>query len=90
MKIIFEVLDATSKPQSGILFGNIMHVGNFDECLKIEKFVNGDRILGKYCQVQYNANFNYTQILSRKLNDEVIFLHIQSKAYLLKHIFVHL
>lgn len=47
------MLDATTKLQSGILYGNIRDFGSFDQCLEIEGvIVNGDEsknIIGKHC-----------------------------------------
>nr|XP_015834703.1 PREDICTED: nose resistant to fluoxetine protein 6-like isoform X2 [Tribolium castaneum] len=42
-----DMLDASAKPQAGIFMGNIMHVGNYDECL---------RIPGKYCSALFQAH----------------------------------
>lgn len=39
------MIDACAKPQAGILLGNVMHVGNFDECLGVQE----KEIQGKYC-----------------------------------------
>ncbi|KAJ8922593.1 hypothetical protein NQ315_007623 [Exocentrus adspersus] len=44
-----KMLDATAKIQSGILVGNMMHVGNFDECLSIDTAINNSQINGQYC-----------------------------------------
>lgn len=44
------MLDATAKPQTGILSGNIMHIGNYDECLNVTQiYENRTKIQGKYC-----------------------------------------
>ncbi|XP_019874197.2 nose resistant to fluoxetine protein 6 [Aethina tumida] len=54
---ILEMLDATAKPQSGLLYGNVMHLGNYDECLSISE----GEVQGKYCTVFLGAS---TQILT--------------------------
>lgn len=47
------MLDASTKIQSGMLEGNIMDFGNFDECIELEHEYSddtgGDIIIGKYC-----------------------------------------
>ena len=43
------MIDAWAKPQTGILSGNVMHIGNYDECLGIHTVQNGTKIQGKYC-----------------------------------------
>ncbi|XP_017776356.1 PREDICTED: nose resistant to fluoxetine protein 6-like isoform X2 [Nicrophorus vespilloides] len=40
-----KMIDAAGKPSSGIMFGNIMQSGNYDECMSI----NHNLIKGKYC-----------------------------------------
>lgn len=47
------MLDATTKLQPGILYGNLRDYGSFDQCLEIEGVVvNGDEsknIIGRHC-----------------------------------------
>lgn len=57
------MLDATAKLQSGILYGNIMHMGNYDECLDIKEEVNDTLISGKYCSVMFKESSNNTNSL---------------------------
>lgn len=51
--ILYLVFDASSKLQSGLLVGNSVELGNFDECISIEHHFEKDnmkeKILGKYC-----------------------------------------
>ncbi|GJQ86256.1 hypothetical protein Trydic_g8955 [Trypoxylus dichotomus] len=48
--------DAWAKPQTGILTGNSMHLGNFDECLSVNYRGNTTEIQGQYCSVFINPN----------------------------------
>ncbi|XP_050405941.2 nose resistant to fluoxetine protein 6 [Patella vulgata] len=44
-------IDASGKPQRGILKGNLVFMGNYDECTEIDHLVAGDhRIEGGYCE----------------------------------------
>ncbi|KAK9692757.1 Acyltransferase family [Popillia japonica] len=45
--------DAWAKPQTGILTGNSMHLGNYDECLSVVKAetANETAIYGQYCSI---------------------------------------
>ncbi|KAJ3657729.1 hypothetical protein Zmor_009513 [Zophobas morio] len=63
------MLDATAKPQAGILLGNIMHVGNYDECLEIDQKVKTNRIQGKYCTAFFGAHPKYGAGLSKLLDE---------------------
>lgn len=78
------MIDATAKPQAGILYGNILHVGNYDECIKVEKFVNGTRILGKYCQVQYSTKFN-EELLPPLDEENVIYIFFKASRFLVNY-----
>ncbi|CAG9854231.1 unnamed protein product [Phyllotreta striolata] len=46
-----EMIDATAKPPTGLLAGNIFMHGNFDQCLNIEENIKGNVIRGQYCTV---------------------------------------
>lgn len=46
------MLDATTKLQPGILYGNVIDYGSFDECLEIEGVLTADNnktVVGKHC-----------------------------------------
>lgn len=66
------MIDATAKVQAGILYGNIMHVGNYDECLAID---NKQHVKGKYCTAPFISDHNmyanvsilYIKILREKV-----------------------
>lgn len=49
------MIDASTKIPSGFLSGNIVDLGNFDECISIEEKISVDEknetMLGQYCQV---------------------------------------
>ncbi|CAH0392931.1 unnamed protein product [Bemisia tabaci] len=55
-----QMLDASSKIPSGLLFGNVVDLGNYDECLAIRSdgFTDHGHSLGKYCLI--SATFNKT------------------------------
>ncbi|XP_060531731.1 O-acyltransferase like protein-like isoform X2 [Cylas formicarius] len=64
-----KMLDASAKPQTGLLTGNIYQFGNFDECIAIK----ADRgkygtIAGQYCTVFLVPSQNYSADYSRFLN----------------------
>lgn len=53
-KPFFTVLDSSSKLPSGILSGNLVDFGNFDQCLAISRTIETSllpfhKIKGKYC-----------------------------------------
>lgn len=48
---MFTVLDASSSVQPGFLTGNIVDLGAFDECIKVNTY----RFSGQYCVVSYTA-----------------------------------
>lgn len=66
---MFLVLDSIAKPSSGILEGNLINFGDFDECLSIQYIINTNKtqenenlsaeykIQGKYCI----ASLNFTK-----------------------------
>lgn len=57
------MLDSTAKLQSGILYGNVLHMGNYDECLEVKEEVNDTSISGKYCSVLFKQSSNDTHSL---------------------------
>lgn len=55
----FTVADAWGKLPSGILSGNIIELGNYDQCLKIrEQMENDDLFQGQYCFSLVRTVFN--------------------------------
>lgn len=51
--LAFTVADAFGKLQSGILSGNLISLGNFDECLSVRHTVRpNDQFQGQYCLMQ--------------------------------------
>ncbi|XP_039494712.1 nose resistant to fluoxetine protein 6 isoform X1 [Drosophila santomea] len=44
-----KMIDSWGTVPSGLLTGNVYDLGNFDECLSINKVISGQRITGKYC-----------------------------------------
>ncbi|XP_069691621.1 nose resistant to fluoxetine protein 6-like [Periplaneta americana] len=45
------MVDASSKLQSGLLQGNVFHLGNYDECLDVEVNEQWGSFVGQYCLV---------------------------------------
>lgn len=64
------MVDAWAKPQTGILTGNSMHLGNFDECISIDFRSNDSQnIRGQYCSAFVQPNDPYlVDILVTKLH----------------------
>jgi len=48
------VIDSWGSLPSGILYGNLIDLGNFDECLGIDHFVNSSHsVQGQYCLARF-------------------------------------
>lgn len=62
------MFDATAKIQSGVLEGNTMQVGSYDECLKIDVVVNGSQINGQYCTTMVTTGTDQKPVGIRKQN----------------------
>lgn len=60
------MFDSASKLPHGILEGNVVNYGSFDECLAITN--KNKRIQGKYCQIKLYSKHN--QILKILDNDD--------------------
>ncbi|XP_044739778.1 nose resistant to fluoxetine protein 6-like [Chrysoperla carnea] len=58
-----EMMDASSKIQAGIYFGNIADLGAFDECLRINS--DKEHIKGKYCLTKLNVALLHDKSVSR-------------------------
>lgn len=56
------MLDATAKPQAGLLYGNIMQVGHYDECMNVYAIANETHVKGKYCTVPYKPTGDFQVI----------------------------
>lgn len=54
------MVDATAKLQSGILRGNIINFGDYDECLSVNSGEDdaNERVVGQYCLGQLNPPQN--------------------------------
>ncbi|XP_069691620.1 nose resistant to fluoxetine protein 6-like [Periplaneta americana] len=48
-KWALEMLDSTSKLQSGLLQGNVFDLGNFDECLEVDVHEEWGSFVGQHC-----------------------------------------
>ncbi|KAB0798815.1 hypothetical protein PPYR_06695 [Photinus pyralis] len=51
-----EMLDASSGVQSGILKGNLVNFGSYDECININAHTRLGVVNGKYCRVEVKIN----------------------------------
>lgn len=55
--IVISVLDATAKLQSGVLVGNLVSIGNFDQCIAVKDVqTHFGPFSGKHCL----ANLTWT------------------------------
>ena len=52
------MLDSSSKIPSGLLMGNVIEMGMYDECMSVKVKKNGSEIVGNHC--------NYILYLSHK------------------------
>lgn len=52
--ILLSVVDATAKLQSGILRGNMINYGDFDECMSVKSggYFEDEVVEGQYCLAQ--------------------------------------
>ncbi|KAH8280696.1 hypothetical protein KR054_000040, partial [Drosophila jambulina] len=62
-----KMIDSWGSVPSGILTGNLIDLGNYDECLRIDHAVtNGHSVKGKYCLARFALMPNVSPILSLK------------------------
>ena len=47
--MVISVFDASAKSVDGLLYLNMFHLGNFDECYDIAKATTAGLVYGKYC-----------------------------------------
>lgn len=45
------MIDSSSKIPTGIFSGNVVDLGNFDECIEIED--KTDNVIGKFCALSF-------------------------------------
>lgn len=57
------MLDASSKIPTGILAGNIIDLGSFDECLDIEDRFNRPTIKSQHCMYEFNLTQQYKYLM---------------------------
>ncbi|XP_017145314.1 nose resistant to fluoxetine protein 6-like [Drosophila miranda] len=65
-----KMIDAWGSIPSGLLYGNIVNFGNFDECIKISKEITSSHsINGKYCFLNVSFSFlpQYVSLLTNQL-----------------------
>nr|CAD7256179.1 unnamed protein product [Timema shepardi] len=66
-----QMLDATSKMPSGLLFGNIKDLGNYDECLAVRAFSeeeNREDFRGQYCLVKLEVYSSQDSLNAHKID----------------------
>lgn len=51
---IILVFDSSTKIQSGLITGNLIDLGNYDECIDVEHVTPNITINGQYCQLVVN------------------------------------
>ena len=83
---VYLVLDATSKIPSGILRGNIVDLGMYDECISVLGNMGGNEILGKHCMYSFNlpkipSNVTLSMCIPRSCDTEDLknILQVMSK-----------
>ena len=54
----FSVLDASSKFPVGLMKGNILNVGNYDECLQVEVKEDWGSFIGQHCMATIDIPTN--------------------------------
>ncbi|XP_046390452.1 nose resistant to fluoxetine protein 6-like [Ischnura elegans] len=81
-----EMFDASAKLPSGLLDGNLRHLGHYDECLNIEvKSQEGNentakstRFSGQYCLVRINFDWKNASRLSEEVTKNSLLLNIDN------------
>ncbi|XP_015511171.2 nose resistant to fluoxetine protein 6 [Neodiprion lecontei] len=68
----FEILDASSKIQSGIMTGNIRDLGMYDECLQASGHYDNISVRGKYCTVRIRQRSNAIRAAKTDINVGII------------------
>lgn len=63
---IIQVFDSWAKVQSGIMSGNNMNFGDYDQCLKTQHTSKDGQISGQFCMVfyKYTDKFKNTEKFS--------------------------
>lgn len=52
-------MDASGKTPSGILSGNTVSIGDFDQCIAVKhEIVSNNEFDGQYCQMEINLNIS--------------------------------
>ncbi|KAI8422371.1 hypothetical protein MSG28_006231 [Choristoneura fumiferana] len=51
----FEFYDASFRIPQGLLTGNLVNLGNYDQCLRINQETESGRIQGKYCMIGFTG-----------------------------------
>ncbi|XP_046487759.1 nose resistant to fluoxetine protein 6-like [Neodiprion pinetum] len=68
-----QMLDASSKMQSGILIGNVRDLGSYDECVEAKGRYNNVSIQGKHCVVLLGEIFNIPNVpIIKYVNGQIL------------------
>lgn len=62
MEEFVSVIDASSKIPSGLLMGNNVDLGMYDECMAIREIANGEEIRGRHCMYTISVLMNNTSL----------------------------
>lgn len=62
---ILTVLDAASKVPAGILIGNILELGMFDECVNVKSNSNSANIQGQHCIISLSMPTKFFNDVSK-------------------------
>lgn len=68
--LYIQVFDSWAKVQSGIMSGNNMNFGDFDQCLSTQHTTSNDgKIKGQYCMVFYKYSDKLKNLKKSSLSD---------------------
>lgn len=80
---IILVFDASSKIPSGLLEGNAIDLGNYDECLAIEYEYKNASLIGKYCGLGVIIT-----IPKDKLPIDILRAKVLSVSFIINHLLI--
>lgn len=67
------MFDASAKIPSGVLSGNINQLGDFDECLAVEKEygASNEKLYGKYCLANVEVKLVHDSVFIKDVNSRI-------------------
>lgn len=71
-------MDASGKTPSGILSGNTISMGDFDQCLAVKHLIaSNNEFNGQYCQMELNVNISE---IYRGSNIEIVSIESEQRG----------